>query len=280
MSNVAYTQGQDLYATTRRTLSLIEGEIRPLPTVLIKPNFVSTRNQLSATEVDQVRAIADFVRGKCSRIVVAESPAGGKAADGYRNYGYLDRLEGVEFLDLADTAHRPVPVFDKAGREIEVNVSELLMDEDTFVVSAGKLKTHNAVVATLAAKNVIMCSMNEKDRMHQGYPMVNRNLVEVMKRLHIDLAVLDGINAMEGNGPGGGTRKNAGCVIASADYLAADRVALEVMGIDPGTVGYLTYLHELGLGQYRLDRIEILGDRLKVTPFRLHDCVEEQYAWR
>jgi uncharacterized protein (DUF362 family) len=85
---------------------------------------------------------------------------------------------------------------------------------------------------------------------------------------------------MEGNGPSAGTRVDAGCVIASTDYVAADRVALEVMGIDPGTVGYLTYLYELGFGEYDLDRIRIVGDSIRSMKFRLHDCVEKQYEWR
>jgi uncharacterized protein (DUF362 family) len=183
-------------------------------------------------------------------------------------------------MDLDDEGHSEVQIFEKAGGMIGVSVSRVLMDEHSTIVSAAKIKTHNCVVATLAAKNVIMASALQKQRMHQGLKATHRNLVEVMKHLHIDLAVMDGINAMEGNGPGGGTHINAGCVIASTDYLAADRVALEVMGIDPAIVGYLTYLHELGLGEYDLDQIEIVGDEFEVVPFRMHDNFEGQLDWR
>ena len=277
---VSYIRGDDLYASVLKALEVIKDEIRPKPRVIIKPNFVSTKKQLAATEVDEVRAIADFFEEKCDEIVVAESSASGRAPDGYKNFGYYDRLTNVSFMDLDDEGHSEVKVFDKDGGKVDVSVSNVLMDEDSYVVSAAKIKTHNCVVATLAAKNVMMASVLEKQRMHQGLKATHRNLVEVMKHLHIDLAVMDGINAMEGNGPGGGTHIDAGCVIASTDYLAADRVALEVMGIDPGTVGYLNYLHELGLGEYGLDQIEIVGDSLEVVPFRLHDNIEEQLDWR
>ncbi len=277
---VGYIKGDDLYASVRKALETIADDIHPKSRVIIKPNFVTTKKQLAATEVDEVRAIADFFEERCDEIIVAESSASGRAPEGYENYGYYDKLSNVTFMDLDDEGHSEVQIFEKAGGMIGVSVSRVLMDEHSTIVSAAKIKTHNCVVATLAAKNVIMASALQKQRMHQGLKATHRNLVEVMKHLHIDLAVMDGINAMEGNGPGGGTHINAGCVIASTDYLAADRVALEVMGIDPAIVGYLTYLHELGLGEYDLDQIEIVGDEFEVVPFRMHDNFEGQLDWR
>ena len=277
---VSYIKGDDLYPSILESLEMIEDEVRPKSRVVIKPNFVSTRNQLSATKVEHVKAIADFFEGKCDEIIVAESSAVGRAEDGYRNYGYYDQLRNVQFVNLDEGEHEEVEIFDEDGKKAKIHVSKLLIDEDSFTVSAAKLKTHDIVVATLSAKNVIMASMLEKSRMHPDYKTANRNLAEVMKHLHIDLAVMDGLNAMEGNGPTHGTGINAECVIVSTDFLAADRVALEVMGIDPGTVGYLNYIHKLGFGEFDLTKIRIIGDRLEKKDFRLHDCVEEQYAWR
>ena len=281
-ARVSYIKGHDLYASVTKSLEMIKEEIKPGPRVVIKPNFVTTENQLSATKVEQVQAIVDFMAGKCDEIIVAESSAEGKTEDAFRNYGYYDRLKNVAFVDLDDGRHEEVEIFTVNGRKTRVRVAELLMDRDTYIVSAAKLKTHNLVVATLSAKNVIMASMLEKGRMHPGMDIktANRNLPEVMKRLHIDLAVLDGINAMEGDGPTQGTAKNAACVIASTDFLAADRVALDVMGIEPDNVGYLNYLYELGLGEFDRRKINLIGDALEKKPFKLHHTVEKQYRWR
>jgi len=279
-AKVCFIKGEDLYGSVLRSLQIIEDEIEAKPRVVIKPNFVSTRNQLSATYVAQVQAIAEFFEGKCDEIIVAESSAIGQAEDGYRNFGYYDRLKGVRFVNLDDGEHEAVEIRDVRGGKTTVRVSRLLMDKNCTVVSAAKLKTHDTVVATLSAKNVIMASMIEKSRMHPDYRTAHRNLADVMRCLHIDLAVMDGIHAMEGNGPCSGTAINAGCVIASTDFLAADRVALEVMGIDADRVGYLNYIYELGLGEFDLGKIQVVGDRLARKPFRLHDNVEEQYAWR
>jgi len=283
---VSYVKGDDLYSSVSKSLQLIEDEIKEKARVVIKPNLVSTRNPLSATEVEHIKAIVDFFEGKCDKIRVAESSAMGQAEDGFKNYGYYDQLKSVEFINLDKEQHEKVPIFDEKGNKKKINVSKLMMDKRNFMVSAAKLKTHDFVVATLSAKNVIMGSMIEKGRMHPettGHPefiTVNRNLAEVMKKLHIDLAVIDGINAMEGNGPTQGSRINAGCVIASTDFLAADRVALEVMGINPDNIGYLNYIYELGFGEFDLNKIRIVGDQLEKGNFKLHDTVEEQYKWR
>jgi len=50
------------------------------------------------------------------------------------------------------------------------------------------------------------------------------------------LAVIDGHEGMEGNGPSMGTPVASKLAIASTDFIAADRVAVECMGVDPNWV--------------------------------------------
>ncbi|MDI6722776.1 MAG: DUF362 domain-containing protein [Candidatus Aenigmarchaeota archaeon] len=279
MPAVACVKGKDLYRTVSKSLELIKDEIRPKKHVLIKPNMVSAENQLSATHVEHVKALADFFEGKCDKIIVAESTALGSTEDGFRNFGY-DRLKGVELINLDKEEHVKVGIFDSKGKKLHINVSKMLMDKKNFVVSAAKMKTHDTVVATLSAKNIIMSSMIEKREMHQGYRMTNKNLAKVMKHLHIDLASIDGINGMEGNGPVDGTAASAGCVLASTDFLAADRVALEIMGIYPENVGYLNYIYGMKLGEFDLGKIKIIGDQIEKKKFILHKTAEKQFVWR
>jgi uncharacterized protein (DUF362 family) len=94
-------------------------------------------------------------------------------------------------------------------------------------------------------------------------------------------AVIDGFEGMEGNGPNDGTLVPSRVAIASTDYIAADRVGLAVMGIDPSWVGYLNFCAQAGLGQNDLSKIEIRGKRLaEVTrKYRLHDDIERELRW-
>ena len=73
------------------------------------------------------------------------------------------------------------------------------------------------------------------------------------------VAVIDGFEGMEGNGPVEARRWRRRLAIASTDYIAADRVGVECMGVDPNWVGYLQYCAQVGLGNYDLAKIDIRG---------------------
>ena len=69
--------------------------------------------------------------------------------------------------------------------------------------------------------------------------------------------------------------------VASPDWLAADRVAVELMGIDFAKVGYLNYCAQARLGEADLAKIEILGPALKdyIKPYQLPRNIEQQLIW-
>ena len=91
----------------------------------------------------------------------------------------------------------------------------------------------------------------------------------------------DGFIGMEGNGPVKGTPVNTKVAIASTDFLTADRIAVEVMGIDFTKIGYLNYCANANLGIADLGRMELLGESIDNCrhPFKLHENIERQYQW-
>ena len=93
--------------------------------------------------------------------------------------------------------------------------------------------------------------------------------------------VIDGFEGMEGNGPTGGTQVSSQIAIASTDYVAADRVGIETMGIEPTWVGYLNFCAQLGLGQNDLAKIDVRGPKLaEVTrKYKMSDDIERQLKW-
>jgi len=68
---------------------------------------------------------------------------------------------------------------------------------------------------------------------------------------------------------------------ASPDFLAADRVAVELMGIPSYAVGYMQYAAELGVGQYDLSKIDIRGEKPEAVKktFKLHESANYQLGW-
>ena len=96
-----------------------------------------------------------------------------------------------------------------------------------------------------------------------------------------DLAVLDGTIGMEGNGPVKGTPIEHGVTVASTDWLAADRLASELMGYDYSDLKYLRWCGEAGMGVDDLSKIDIIGSdyRKHIIKYKHADNFERQREW-
>lgn len=304
-TRLALVHGDSRANNVFRALKLIEPQIREglakKKRVLIKPNMVVVDRQLAATHADCLEGMLEFLKPLVQEeILIAESSANGPTADGFANYGY-HRLENKYKVRLVDLDAEPFVVqhvVDERFRPRPVRVSQLLLDPDTYVISAAVLKTHDRAVVTLGLKNLTVGAIikdrsyrwgpgsqgvNDKPLAHGGPEDqgINYNLFDLAKRMHPDLTVLDGFEGMEHNGPFSGTPVDHRVAVASTDWLAADRVGVELMGFDFRKVGYLSFCAEAGMGQADLSRIEVLGERIAehVRSYHPHDTIEQQYKW-
>ena len=133
----------------------------------------------------------------------------------------------------------------------------MYLDPDVYLISAARMKNSGGVVVTLSLKNVVMgapinhykqknvTDRNEKQKVHSWRGKWNRKgqtinmfLISQMG-IYPDLAVIDGVVGMEGDGPVQGTPVEHGVAIASTDFLAADRLGVELMGYDYNLMKYL-----------------------------------------
>jgi len=286
---VSIVKGNNRRDNVRKAIELIADDVVQSVAgkrIVVKPNFVSSSNQLASSHVDQVRGILDFFKesGHRKDIFIAEA-ASGDTGKAFEHYGYelLIREYGVKLIDLNQGEYSIIPIRDYHGNRIDVRVSRLLFDKDIYLVSATRLKTHDVVVVTLVIKNIVMGSLLMPDKISvlQGIPQTNRNIAALGKYVWPDLAVIDGLEGMEGDGPSKGDPKHVGVAIAGRDALAVDRVCCEVMGVEFKKVGYLYYCQEMKLGEGELKNIELIGEHLVncITPFRLHRDVKKQYDW-
>ena len=247
--------------------------------VIIKPNLVSDSNQLASTDVESVEAIVDFLNGGgVDNISVAEFSTH-DTTKAYKNFGY-SRLD-IDLVDLERESKFKTFKLDKGSRQIKIAVSRYLLS-DNFIISLAKPKTHNAVVATLSIKNLLMGSIKNKSDMHRGYKEINRYLSLLAEELWPDLSIIDGFIGMEGNGPTSGQEVKSRWAISSLDALAADWAALKCMSIDPSNIGYLHYLDQKNFGSYSRKGITIKGDKIKdcKKDYKLHDSIKEQLQWK
>jgi uncharacterized protein (DUF362 family) len=110
------------------------------------------------------------------------------------------------------------------------------------------------------------------------------NLLLTAKALHPNwgAAVIDGFEGMENDGPVNGTPVDHKIAVASTDFIAADRVGVEAMGVNAEWVGYLNYCGEAGLGCYDLSKIELRGDAPLAAvrkTYKLHSQIKQQLQW-
>jgi uncharacterized protein (DUF362 family) len=86
---------------------------------------------------------------------------------------------------------------------------------------------------------------------------------------------------MEGNGPSQGTPVPSRVAIASTDYIAADRVGVETMGIDPKWVGYLQFCEQVGIGNYDIAKIDVRGEPIEKVrrTYLLHKDIDRELQW-
>ena len=302
-ARVALTSGNDRADNTYQALRTFKKEIARAignKRIIIKPNNVSISKPLSSSHADQLEGILEFLKSiRKTNVVIAESPAEGSALDGFANYGYNKFVDkyGVKLVELDKTAFDTVYCMDQTDmRPHPCMVSRIMLDADSFIISAAKLKTHFFTVGTFSLKNVVVASAirepgskpGEMDRSNRflvhggGVRGIHYNLVALAPRLHPHLAVIDGFEGMEGEGPVDGTPVDHRVCIVSMDWLAADTVSAELMGLGIGKVGHLIYAAKAGLGQADLGRIEILGPALKdhIKMYKEPKDMERLLSWQ
>ena len=134
-------------------------------------------------------------------------------------------------------------------------------------------------------KTSVVRSLNRSDKfaLHQGYPALNLNLYTLAKVMAPHLSVIDGYAGMEGSGPSHGDAVELRLAIASTDFLAADAMAVWIMGFDLDEIGYLHYCQLGGLGKADPEKIEVLGNCTVeecIRPFKPHPTHKRQLAWQ
>lgn len=306
-TNVSLTTGDNRADLAFRALQPYAKQIKQAignRRVVLKPNNVSINIPLCATHVDTIEGILEFLKSikKLDNVILAESAANGPTFDGFRNYGYYKLLDKypVKMVDLDQEGFEILYVFDeKDFRPHPVRVSKIMLNPDSYIVSIAKLKTHDRTIATLSLKNIVFGSpvkdkgfefgvgrkegtKNDKSIVHGGgFRGINYNLYALAPRLHPHLSVIDGFEGMEGNGPNAGTPVDHRVCVASTDWLAADRVGIELMGINFANVGYLNYCAQAGFGNSDLNKIEIIGESISnhIKTYKLSDNIEKQLIW-
>ncbi len=242
--------------------------------VLIKPNVlrVSRAEEGICTNPAVLRAVVDKVEsmGPAS-IIVGDNPgifSYGANEESFTTSGLMDAAKGYYKNIGNDSVQLPFNHEFMAS----VSVSRAVMDADV-VISLPKFKTHGLTVITGAIKNSFgILPGAQKARLHKaaGSPeRFHEVIVEVFRIRAPDLILVDAVIGMEGNGPACPELRDIGLILASDNAVALDTVIATMMGIEPGMLRSLQKAKECGLGDFDLDKIEVVGELRKIPDFKL-----------
>jgi uncharacterized protein (DUF362 family) len=262
--------------------------VKPGNRVLLKPNYVMARpaERGANTHPAVIAEVARLVIESGGEPLVADSPGWGTAQGVAHANGLAAAARGLELPVVTLRRSQWRPTRGKAVRGIRIANEVLGAD---VVINLPKFKAHQQMVLTLAVKNLFGClpgrrkawlHMKSKDDPH----WFGRMLVENYLAVNPTFAIMDGIIAMEGKGPGNGDPRPMNLLMAAVDHVAMDRVAAELAGVPWREVFTLAAAEAMGVGVTDLSRIEILGDRiddLRQPDFRLPRLMGISFSpWR
>ena len=213
------------------------GQIHGDSRVLIKPNLLAPASPRQAilTHPAIVRSVVEYVLSKGARPLVADSPAIGSFEMILRMSGIRDALEG---LDCECRPFQNSLLVDVGGPFGEIPIAEEAIQADV-IVNLAKLKTHSQMLLTLTVKNLFGCIIGYRKpewHMRAGIDRQTfaRLLVQIGRTLRPTFNILDGILALEGQGPGrGGVPKPLGVLMAGRDPFAVDLAVCRMLDLDP-----------------------------------------------
>lgn len=211
--------------------------------VLIKPNLLApaTPRRAILTHPAIVRFVAEYILSKGARPLVADSPAIGSFETILRMSGIGDALKG---LDCDCRPFQNSVLVDIGGPFGEIAIAEEAVRADV-IVNLAKLKTHSQMLLTLAVKNLFGCIIGYRKpewHMRAGVDRQTfaRLLVRIGRTLRPSFNILDGILALEGQGPGrGGVPKPLGVLMAGRDPFAVDLTVCRMLDLEPEQVPVL-----------------------------------------
>ena len=235
--------------------------------IVLKPNvLIGTNPENCVTTHPAVfKAVGRSLMEAGASVYYGDSPAFGKAEANMKKSG-LKQVADESGFSLADfDAGRPVSHPDGLLVKSFV-IANGVLDCDGLV-SLPKLKTHPLVRFTGAVKNQFGCIPGLlKSQYHVKLPDpydFATMLVDLNTLVKPRLCVMDGIMAMEGNGPRSGKPKKMNVLLLSADPIALDATACRIIDLDPVNVPTSKPGEQSGLGTYHAENIEIVGENIE-----------------
>ena len=247
--------------------------------VLLKPNLVEPTREAPhmTTHPAMVVAAAEAFRSWGAEVAVGEGPGHVRDTEmALVESGLADAINHAQ-LPFIDLNYGEIAWVKNAGRVSKLEgfyFPRAVVDSD-LVVSMPKMKTHHWIGVTAAMKNLygVIPGVKygwPKNVLH--YAGIPETVFDINASLPRTVAIVDGIECMEGDGPIMGVPKKMNLVVIGAILPAVDATVCRLMDLDPAKVGYLQLAADR-LGPIDESLIDQRGEPWKplASPFQILD---------
>ena len=214
--------------------------------VFLKPNIVEYEpgTAINTHPLVVAGAAVAFLSAGAREVVVGEGPGHRRDIEYLiTSTGLFEHLRDhrLRFVDLNHDDVRPVRLRSGYMGLDEIALPVELLQSD-FIVSMPKLKTHHWAGLTCSMKNFFGAVPGAvygwpKNLLHvKG---INQAILDLNATIRPHFAIVDGVTAMEGDGPIMGTPRDLGMLAMGRDLVAVDSTCSRIIGLDPATLMYL-----------------------------------------
>ena len=260
--------------STVNYLGGITSFVKPHSRVLVKPNLLMSKGPECGitTHPEVVRAVIHILKEINCTIIIGDGPS--VWGQYIENVDEVYEVTGIKKICQEEGV--ALVNFDKRRMHEKFPLTVWLDDCD-YLISLAKFKTHEFTLITGAIKNLFgLVSGTYKTELHKNYfqpAEFAKILVDIYQEARPALTIIDGILAMEGDGPAtGGKTRQLNLLLGGVDCVALDTVMARIMGITNREVLTTQEAALRGLGESQISRIKVEGediDKLNIPPFIL-----------
>jgi uncharacterized protein (DUF362 family)/ferredoxin-like protein FixX len=259
-----------VYSAVEKGIKLLGGMgtfVKPGEKIVMKPNVLwgSDPEKCVTTHPAVFKAVGKLAQQAGAHLSYGDSPAFGTTSFHVQRAGLKAAAEELGIV-LADFDHGKSVSHKTAVLNKKFTIANGVLEADGLV-SLSKLKTHGLTRFTGAVKNQFGCIPGPlKGQFHAKMPDPNlfaAMLVDINTLIKPRLFIMDGIMAMEGNGPRNGKPRKLNVLLFSTDPVALDATACRIIDLNPEYVPTARAGEKAWLGSYHSENIELAGEELE-----------------
>jgi uncharacterized protein (DUF362 family) len=263
-----YLAGTTGYESVSEVMAVAWAQVAPPvrdKSVFLKVNLIDYREgKPVCTDAAVVEACVRLLKDSGARsIQVGDGPGISRDTEEVARLSGIAEVckkHGLELVDLN------IDDLEKVENPLKfTGVDEFLVPRSIvrtdLVISVPKLKTHHWALLTCAMKNLFGVIPGRK----YGWPKnilhvrgIDRSIVDLVAVVKPGFAVVDGVTAMQGDGPLNGTERDMQILVLGDDLVAVDTVCAMCMELPVDKIPYLN-LAGMVLGHNDLSQVDLLG---------------------